>query len=229
MQPSRGCDRLRLVNPEIACAMVCGALMLGAVWFLTALPGKGLGSARRLLRRVARVRAADLVEGSLVKVVGRIEVAGALQAPLSGGACAGYVLYVAREPTRGQNFFREVYVSEERMAQCVVRDDSGEVEIGPEGASLKLARQTESFTGILDGGPSAALTALLTARGCDLKAWYSMQIREGVVRPGDRVAVVGIAARAPRAENTPETATRWRLQPPPGEAVIVSDEPDLGA
>lgn len=146
----------------------------------------------RSIRAAPRVSVADATDGTLVRIVGTLRGAGTLvRAPISGRTCAAF--HVIVEEGGGKNW---LCVAEEREAHEFLVEDAS-------GTALVRLRTKEGDaaivfdrSGFIHDAP-VAVGAFLAARGRrpvgHLGLNHGLRYSEGVLAPGERVAVVGRA------------------------------------
>jgi hypothetical protein len=140
----------------------------------------------------SRVRIVGVVEGSTTEPLSR-----RLKAPFSGTPCLAYQVRVETKGTR-------IPVVEERspLEAVVVRDKTGRATVRSSQVELTLALRTEAESG-LARPVSTRLEAYLERHGVSSRGLLLPEafcFREGLVLPGMRVVVTGIA----RWEDDPE-------------------------
>jgi hypothetical protein len=137
----------------------------------------------------------DVAEGARVRVVGRLElVEPALAAPITRRGCAAY-----RVELQALDEGRRVFVTDEQTQDFLVRDQHGELaRVRARAAHLLFDHDAELRTGRAAtlSPPVAAFLArhrqeTRTALGRPL----SYFVREGVLAPGQEIAIVGRARR----------------------------------
>lgn len=124
----------------------------------------------RALARLPATRAADLVEGRQTKVVGVVEPGPTMPAPLTARPCVGWTIRAVAASGGG------VYEGIRRSGACdfVLRDDDGgRVPVRAGRAALVIAG-ADPISAAREGG---------------------VVQRESLLRPGDRVTVVGMVQR----------------------------------
>jgi hypothetical protein len=186
----------------IAIVAVVG-IMAGAWWFS---PHQRV---LRAIRGVPRVPIPEAVEGSIVRIVGRVRGGDAvLSAPISGRPCAHYDVLVEEYVRRGKRGHWRTVVHEIQSCDFTLEGDQGAALVRTtvlEGAVLRDHRRSSGF--LNDASPS--LDALLARHGRSSTGLFgmnrSLRYREGVLEPGEEVAVVGLAT--------------WVSDPEPGRPV----------
>jgi hypothetical protein len=120
--------------------------------------------------RMPACRGADLVEGRQVKLVGVVEAAQTIAAPLTGRPCVGWTIRAVVAAGGA------VHAGVRRSGACdfVVRDDEG-VRVPVRGVRAALC--------VANGEPISAARE------------DGVVQRESLLRPGDRVAIVGLVRR----------------------------------
>ncbi|MEM1415918.1 MAG: hypothetical protein AAGH15_13505 [Myxococcota bacterium] len=169
------------------------------------------------------VRVADLEDGMAAKLVGTLRLPeDALQAPVSGRACAGYEVRVARKK---RFLWRDV--GKEREAGGFYLDDgTGEVFVPlSKDASLQLITAARYTKNQRRRGPKPVRRLL--RRWLQEEPAASYRCDEGALVEGQRVAVYGVFRRRP--DQRPARVDDYRSRPlqfvaEPGEdRVYVSD------
>lgn len=164
---------------------------------------------RRALRSASSTPVARLVEGEVVKVCGRARVLErVLEAPLTGRQCVFYRALV-EEPGKGDGRLDSdgwhPLVDEYNSTDFLVEDATGSVRVHVDGAEPVLVLDA-SFWSAIFNSPTPRLEAYLAQYGQASKNWLginrSLRYREGVLEPGEEVAVLGVV--------------RFELAPDPG-------------
>lgn len=218
----------------LAALALVGAIVLGAWWL------SPYQQTLRALRSVPRVSVSDATEGSLVRIVGTLRAgARTLEAPLSGRPCACFRVEVDVRVSTGKSSSWRNIIREEDGADFFVEDPSGRalVKGGTVEAAIVLDHHLKSGT-FDDATPE--LEAYLARHGhksTDFLGFNkAIRYREGVLEPGETVAVLGRArweddpeagAAQPSSGGYRESARKKRLVLEPGELgpVRVSDDP----
>lgn len=218
--------------------LVAGAMVVGSLLFAF---GRWYDSERqrvlRALRHVASRQVAEVRDGEIAKIVGRLEHdRQSLIAPLSGRRCVLYRVVV--EEREGENGRWTAVIERTRFVPFLLRDDTGHARICPAAPDVAIVqdRHYESGT-FLDATP--ALEAFLAEHGRRSTGLLgfnkAMRYLEGVLEEGELVAVVGQGRweADPDAETTAGAATGYRerafarrlvIEPPPGGRVLLSDD-----
>ncbi len=183
---------------------------------------------------------AEVREGRVARIIGRVAAGHTLVAPLSGRRCVHYVVVVDRVAVMDRADWvledlgtwrgppPERLVSEESGVAFVVEDDSGRAIVDPEGAITAMQQDWHRLSEV--EAPGAAEREFLTRRGLSAHIWRPMSFREAILAPGDRVAVQGVAVREPDPDHDAgyrESATRLRMAARPGTLLYISDRAEL--
>jgi hypothetical protein len=214
---------------EIVLLVATGiALVVGADLWLS--PERRV---RRTLRKARVSRIGDVREG-LVKVVGKLELLETLTAPLSGRRCACYEVIV--DKAEGGGDAEMPLIHEVATRDFLVMDDSGRARatVSP-AAQMAVTKDAHWFSGDLNHG-TPTLEALLARHGWSstrLAFDRTLRYREGVLEPGEEVAVFGMAHRESEPDPSPSDPA-WGYREAPSRLVIrgtarqpllVSDDP----
>lgn len=220
----------------LAALALVGAIVLGAWWL------SPYQQTLRALRSVPRVSVSDATEGSLVRIVGTLRAGPrTLEAPLSGRLCACFRVEVDVRVSTGKSSSWRNIIREEDGADFVVEDPSGRalVKGGTVETAIVLDQHLKSGT-FDDATPE--LEAYLARHGhksTDFLGFNkAIRYREGVLEPGETVAVLGRArweddpepgAVQPSSGGYRESARKKRLVLEPGELGPVRVSDDAGA
>lgn len=225
-----------------------------AGWFLILLAfGAGFGAvawaswwfsaeqrARRAMRSAAPRRIEDVLEGEIARVIGRAEPhsAGVLRAPLSGRACLCWRVVVEEYRRSGKSGRYHTIVDEHEARDFLVRDESGKALVKAHFVQPLLQRDQQLSSGFLNDA-TPELEAFLSERGLKSTGWVfnkSMRYFEGVLEPGEPVAVVGVGrwerdpeepARAGAGYRDAQAPKRLVVESPASGPILLSDEPEL--
>lgn len=205
------------------------ALVLFLRWYYS--PAQ---QARRALAAVRPAPLASFPDGVVGKVVGAVALTGdALRAPLSGRRCAHFDVHVEEYRSRGKSGSWITVIREVESCGFLLSDDSGVARVDVTGARVVTNMDTTRRSGTFhDATPE--LEAFLARHGRSSKGWIfnkRIRYREGVLEPGERVAVLGRLGT--ETDPSPTTAgegyrgapTRRVLRAPPAGELLVSDEP----
>lgn len=162
--------------------------------------------AKRKLKKAVAVPIAEAVEGSLVKITGQLALADteALAGPLTGRACAGYTVEVQERRRSGKSSHWHTVISTQDTVSFVVEDETGKALVKPHGATLVLVRDAHLSSGFLNDA-SQRIEEFLASHGRSSEGFLgmnkAMRYKEGVLEPGEEVAVLGLA--------------KWEMDPDP--------------
>ena len=179
--------------------------------------------AKRKIKNTPVVSVADIQEGTLVKVVGAVDCASEpMQAPLSGRACTFFRIKVSEYRRRGKNSSWVTIIDDTDGIEFIVSDSTGGAFVDPSLVRAVLDQDAKFNSGLMSGA-GENLEAYLSAHGRSSKGIVfnkSMKYHEGIVEPGEVVAVVGIAHW--------DTAGRdrvLRIKAPDDGPVLLTDMP----
>lgn len=177
----------------------------------------------RLVAATPTTPAARVVEEGPVEVEGEVQPEGPLAAaPFSGEPCVfGAWGVTAAGPRTGRKQAPDV-VAEGRVGGAFrVKDASGSVLVDPEGAELDV-RETWRHRALPGEPPPQPVARFLVAESVDVDELRalgrSVAYGESVLRPGDRVFVLGVAGR--------DDAGRLRVGARGGFPFVVSVRPE---
>lgn len=208
------------------------AVILTLVFF--ALAGVGFGIwwfsshqiGMRRLQQVPTVPIAEAKEGVLVKVTGTLSPVGeaALEGPLTGRRCVGYVIEVKERMRSGANVNWETIVTKEDAVTFAIEDASGSALVKAPGAHLVLVRDGHVRSGTVDENSERA-QAFLMAQGTPsenvLRKKKAFRYEEGVLEPGEEVSVLGFGTW----EEGPDGVKRLVVEASPEHPLTISDDP----
>lgn len=183
---------------------------------------------RRALRRALPWPIAELPEGVIGRVTGHARILdGTLVAPLSGRRCVAYEIVLAENT---HNSHREI-AREARGVPFLLEDDSGRAVIDPADAAYALDLDRRA-TGGGEDTTRPELAAMFERLGlpATLGTRRKIALREGVIEAGERVSVLGVAAREPDPTAAPAgyrdaAPTRLRLAGSRRDPLVISDHP----
>lgn len=191
----------------------------------------------RRMREVEHVEIGAFPHGALGRVAGELElVEGELTAPLTGRRCAAYEVVV--EELRGAGSRR--VVQEIKAVPFVVDDGTGRALVHPEHADFAITADVDDEeAGVLVDPTPRQRDFLVRSGHASLAAHNSLTVlrfHEGVLAPGERVAVVGrgVVSIDPSASaehsggyRAPAGATMVTLASDSRTPLYVSDHPSL--
>ncbi len=160
-----------------------------------------------LAARMPPTRISDVTEGTLVRVIARVQMPEApLIAPWTRRPCVAYSLYV--ENAEGQRLLDLAEVT-----PFLVSDDSGgRALVRPGPASIQYTYDANESTSFFHEGPSS-FRDFLVRNGLPvdgLIAPLPYRCHEGVIEPGEEITIIGVA----RHELDPDaSALGYRDQP----------------
>lgn len=160
--------------------------------------------ATRRLKTLTSVLIADATEGALVKVTGRLTLAGdtSLEAPLSGRRCAAYRAEVEERRSSGKSSHWVNIIRDDDVMDFAIEDDTGRALIKAIGAKLVIERDDHQTSGTFNDASERA-EAFLMLHGKSSESFLGlnkgMRYQEGVLEPGEEVTVLGKA--------------RWEMDP----------------
>lgn len=211
-----------------------GALIFGTWWF------SPYQRTLRALRGVPRVSISEAVEGSLVRIVGTLRAGPrTLHAPLSGRGCACFRVEVDQRVSHGKRSRWRSLIRAENSVDFVVEDATGRAIVKGGFIETAIVLDHHQRSGTFNN-TTPELDAFLARHGHASTSFFGfnkrLRYREGVLEPGEIVALVGRARWEDDPEpgaikhssgNYRETARRKRLVLEPGTLgpVRASDDP----
>lgn len=182
---------------------------------------------RRALKAAQKKTIAEVTQGEVAKIVGRVRpITELLRAPLSGRRCVYFEATVEEYRSSGKSGSWVEIIRESEVSDFLVEDGTGRALVKTSMMKALLRKDTELTSGFLNDA-SADLEAFLRRHGRESKGWVfnkSLRYKEGVFEPGETVSVLGQA--------------KWEHDPDPTEAGsgyrdvpkrLVMDGPDNGA
>jgi hypothetical protein len=189
----------------------------------------------RQLREAPRVDIGALAEGAPARIIGAVVADETLRAPFTGRPCVAYVAEVDEYVSRGKSHRWESRIHEVRHLPFVVDDGTGRALVDPGQAKLLVEIDTTTRSGAFDDATEVE-RAFLDRHGMNSKGWFfnrRLRYREGVIEPGERVAVLGRGVREPDPDAVASVTgyrdalpTRVRMSGSPEHPLLVSDQPD---
>ena len=180
--------------PPFVLILILGAfgVMAFLVWWF-----RRDAAIKRALRLYPLQRIAEVSEGDMVRVSGRLVYEGEeapLQAPLSGRGCAAWRVLVQEYENRGRHGRWKTIVDESEASAFLLEDESGVAWVK---GALEIATDLDAREGTgLFRGPSPELEEFLLQRGHGTKGWIfnkRIRYREGAFEAGETVTVAGTA------------------------------------
>ncbi len=191
--------------------------------------------AKRRLEKAKAVSIADAPEGAIVKVTGRLVFEGeaALEGPLTGRTCAGFTVVVKERRQSGKSSYWKTVLDIHDTVDFVVEDETGRALVKAGGAKLLLIRDEHIRSGFLTDAPIHA-EALLLDNGMKSENFLGMNkamtFAEGVLEPGEEVAILGVGTwemdpDPTRSEGYRDRAKRLVIDMADDGTMIISDDP----
>jgi hypothetical protein len=218
--------------------MIGAVLAIAAVVLFLALVGTSWWEKAKLaraLRRAPRIAIRALPEATRARIVGTVAAEATLRAPLTGRTCVAYVVHVEERVSNGKTTTWTPRIHEVKSVPFTVDDGTGRALVDPGQAQLLVEMDSTTRSGPFDEA-TAAEAGFLERHGMAAKGWFlrkNLRYLEGVIEPGERVAVLGRAVREPDpgavAQVTgyrDELPTRVRIGGTKEQPIIVSDRPD---
>ncbi len=190
----------------------------------------------RALKAARRATAADLADGTTGRLAGVVTSDATLRAPLTGRPCVAYVARVEEKIARGDTKGWVERIHEVKGLPFTIDDGTGRALIDPGQATMLLQMDAATRSGVLDSATPVE-ASFLARHGLDSQGWLlnkTFRYTEGVIEPGERVAILGRGAREPDPSTAADEAgyrsalsTRVRIAGTPDEPVLVTDRADL--
>ena len=184
----------------------------------------------RELRDSPRTTAARLEAGATGRLAGVVTSDATLRAPLTGRACVAYVARVEERMPRGQGARWVERIHEIRGVPFTLDDGTGRALIDPGQSTLLLQMDATTRSGILDSATPVEASFLERHGVASTGVWLNKTLRytEGVIEPGERVAIVGRGVREPDPDAGPDAlATRIRLGGSEDQPILITNRADL--
>jgi hypothetical protein len=202
---------------EIIKLTLIGAFVLAALVVLAIGLSTSVTRARRALAKAEAVSIDGAPVGQISKLVGVVELIEPLDAPLSGRPCAYY--RVSAEQTLSamevsDRPFEPLLI--EHGVDFLLVDESGKALVRMDDAVVAVTRDQEYGERGVD---HSRQEALLKGAGRELAP--GLQFTEGVLEPGERIAVLG------RIERVPDQGHAVAVAAPAGGRIQVTDDPAL--
>jgi hypothetical protein len=189
---------------------------------------------KRRLRSLPRTQIRQISEGSIVKVVGRVNFCNQpLIAPFSGRPCTYYKVivdeYVRDYDRDNENSGHWKTVIEEVQEQdFILKDETGQCVVRMVNAKCAVNKDANFQSGTFrDASP--VLENFLASYNKSATSFFglnkSMRYKEGIFEANEKVAVIGVAHY-----ETDPTGYRWlMIYGHPDQALMVSDDKKLTA
>ncbi len=215
----------------IGLVLIVVATLLG--WFFSADQRH-----RRAMQEVPRRPIAEVVEGEIARVVGKVRVSAPVVAPLSGRSCAYFRVLVQERRKRGKGSYWVDVVDEAGGVDFLLEDDTGRAVVKVDRAKAVLEGDESGHSGFLSE-PSAELVAFLEARGHSAQGWVfnkTIRYREGIAEEGETVAVVGKGRWERDPDERPQAGDGYReavmperlvLEAPADGPLLLGDEAEV--
>jgi hypothetical protein len=189
--------------------------------------------AKRALSARPPRRIADVEDGAVVKIVGKVELLEApLVSPIAQRECAFYEAFVEEElgDENGSNWTQRI--AERYARNFVVREGSSKAVVDVSGATFAIVADVHTRSGFLNDA-TPELEVFLRKYDQESTGLLgfnrTFRYREGAIEAGEIVSVLGRARweRDPDVESVGYRDTKKRLviEAPPDGTVIVSDDP----
>lgn len=179
---------------------------------------------RRKLRRAERRQVAEVGEGEVARIVGKVRATEPLlRSPLLGRPCVAYVTRVRQTEAMGPGLL----LHDANAVPFVLDDATGHALVTATDAHLALA-----MTSIAEGRPIRALDPLPREFARSLHPDRRVDVDEGVIAEGDLVAVLGAGTReadpdaGPRELDYRTIGTRLVLVSSKRYPLTISNEPE---
>ena len=216
--------------PILAVAIVVLFVVLIARWW------SEKARLARTLREAPRVDIRAMPEGARARVVGTVTAHGAtLRAPLTGRACVAYVAQVEERISTGKTSYWTNRIHEVKSVPFAIDDGTGRAIVDPGAAQLLVEMDATTKSGAFDDATPIEAD-FLRRHGMASTGWFfnkTLRYVEGVIEPGERVAVLGQAVREPDPDAAGQVTgyrdalpTRPRIGGTPAQPILVSDRAD---
>lgn len=191
---------------------------------------------KRALRKAPLHTTTSFPDGAVATVQGTVcQLAERpLIAPLTGRACAYYEAIVEEYRSSGRSGSWYTIISEKQGHDFLIDDGQGTARVSMHGASVALVKDAHFRSGMFQDA-TPVLEQFLARHGRSSQGWVfnkKLRYREGVIEPGELVAVCGKGSREP--DPSPhaatggyrDTPTRLLLSAAPAMPLYVSDDMD---
>lgn len=194
--------------------------------------------ARRAMKAVPKLPAARVENGQVARVVGHARPEQTVSAPLSGRACAYWRIVVEEQRGGGKNRHWVTIIDEHDGVDFLLESGDDRVLVKTSYVQCVLEKDGKFSSGFLNDA-SPELEAFLSERGHTSQGLVfnkGMRYREGVVEPGELVAVVGVgrwerdpdeSASAGAGYRDAHVPQRLVMDAPEDGPLLLSDEPEM--
>lgn len=193
---------------------------------------------KKALRSAPRVAIRELPEGTPARIVGTVAAQATLRAPLTGRTCVAYVAQVEELVSSGKTSSWRGRIHEVRHVPFTVDDGTGRAIVDPGQAKLLVEMDSTTRSGTFDDATPVE-EDFLRRHNMGSQGWFfnkTLRYLEGVIEPGERVAVLGRAVREPDPDAAGAVTgyrdalpTRVRVGGSKDHPIIVSDHADTTA
>ncbi|MEM7157678.1 MAG: GIDE domain-containing protein [Myxococcota bacterium] len=219
--------------PIVSTLIVVGLFVLiGAWWF------SETQRIKRALRGAEMVQIAQYPHGGLKRIVGKLSMnEEPLVAPLTGRPCAAYEVVLEQLRSSGKSSSWHTVFREIEVRPFTLDDGTGRAFVEPSEAKLVITRDERSQSGTFDD-PTPREQAFLDMYGQSGEGWVfnkTLRYSEGVLEPGEDVAVLGRGAVSfdDRPAQDPHAggyrqgsqSTKVTLRAGPKDPLYISDDP----
>ena len=185
--------------------------------------------ARRALAKLPVLPIANIPEGALARVTGRVRIFGQPRvAPLSGRPCAFYRVRVLEKRTSEKGTHWRTIVDETAGSDFLVVDDSGKALIRYERSARFVVVKDVNLRSGTFHDPTPTMNRFLEQRGHSGKGWIlnkEIRYHEGVLEPGETVTIAGRATWEPDPEPEPGADSGYRTAP---QRLVVKADQEFG-
>lgn len=210
-------------------------VILGVVALVTGWMSESARLARAL-RDAPRATVAELREGVAARLVGTVGAQETLSAPLTGRVCVAYVVLVEERISTGKSSRWVDRIREIKGVTFSLDDGTGKAMVDAGRAKLLVEMDSTSRSGTFDDATPVE-AAFLSRHGMNSQGWFfnkTLRYTEGVIEPGERVAVMGRGVREPDPDAARQVTgyrdalpTRVWLSGTAEQPMILTDKADL--
>lgn len=201
---------------------------VGFIYFVFR-PGK-YDNVQQWLLKTPLSRISDLVDGTEVRIAGRVELIGPpLIAPLTGRACVYFDAAVFDDRYRGRYITRYKDISEVNGISFMLNDGTARALIEASPTYMSLTYDMNATSGLFE--PTSPVQRAFVERlggttpeGVAGLLNKQLHYREGVIHVGEVIAVMGVCTREP--DPGAPGQTRIRMAGNSERGLLISDAPD---